>query len=60
MEIVPALQALYLHGYRYHECRLMGGHGDTARVYRNERGVEIFMWREGNECLMASEDVGAL
>ena len=60
MEIAPALKALYLNGYRYLECREMGGHVDTARVYRNVSGVEMFMWREGNECLLASENVGAL
>ena len=60
MEITLALQALYLNGYHYLECREMGGHGDLARVYRNVSGVEIFMWREGNECLLASENVGAL
>ena len=52
MEIITAidaLQALYLNGYRYKECRVMTKFGDTARVYSNDRGIEIFMWRDGQD-----------
>ena len=60
MEIVAnVLKALYLHGYRYKGCRALES-GHNVRVYANARGIEMLLFREGNEAALASQDVKAL
>lgn len=59
MEMTP-LEALKLNGYKYVGARYMCPKSPIAEIYKNDRGIEMFLFTNSRGQLLASQNGDAL